>query len=190
MRKRSCFGAFDFSKLANDTYSGTADFGKFYAKIVSIFSFVIAVIIILLGIYFLRQPATYPVKVQFTIKTVTPTAVTTYTTVNGVQTPYTQTFYNLTGTVASCGTNVIILNNYSSYVIAGQTINAYMQENCGDNIASQYSGTSTWLGWIFIIIGILIIIYNIVRILFVKKFKGVAALQGIAGGKNILEHLF
>ena len=187
MRKPSCFGAFDFSKLANDAYSGTADFGKFYAKLLSIFCFVIAVIVILLGIYFLKQPPMYPVSVQFTIQTVTHTTVTNYTIVNGVQTPYTQTFYNLTGTVPSCGKNIIILNKYSSYVIPGQTINAYMQENCANNIASEYSGSNTWLGWILIVIGVGIIVFNVVRILFVNKFKGVAALQGVAGVKKLFK---
>lgn len=188
MTRKPQFG--DFNSIAQGAYSGTADFGKLYARIVSIFGFVIAVVLIGLGIYFIRRKPTFPVSVNFTVKTVTPITVTRMEMRNKVQVPVNVTYYNLTGTVPSCGTNVITLNNYTENVSVGQTVNAYIHPNCENNVASQSSDDTTVLGWILIAVAVVIIAMNALRLFFVNRFKGVAALQGVAGGGNILKHLF
>jgi hypothetical protein len=178
----------DFNSLAENVYSGTADFGKMYAKIVSAFSFIIAIVLFVTGIYFIRRPPTFPVAVKFTISTVTPTTVTNFNyDKNGKSTPYTSTVYNLLGTVPSCGTNVITLNNYTNYVTSGQTITAYMHPDCDKFIASQDSDSTEVIGWVLVAIAIGIVIFTILRLFLVGRFKGIAALQGVAGGGKLFK---
>ena len=189
MRGRSRFG--DFNSVASNIYSGTAEFGKAYAWIMTAFAFVIAAVLIGLGIWFIHRPPVYPVEVRYTVTSVTPTTITTYNTKSdGTQTPSLSTVYNLIGTIPMCGDKNIILNEYTKYVIPGQTINAYVKPNCSENIASQDSDNTVFVGWICIAIAVSIIIYNLVRLYFVGNFKGIAALQGVAGGKNIFNSLF
>ena len=188
MKKRARFG--DLNSLASSAYAGTATFGKDYAIIIGSLQILLGIIILCVGIYLIRRKPLYSVPIKFTVLTNGgPKTTTTNTVVNGVDTPQITTTYNLVGTAPGCKGNVI-LNNYTENAAIGSVISAYMKPDCIDNIASQSSDSTTVIGWIVLGVGILLILWNIFRIFFVKKYKGVAALQGVAGGKNILSHLF
>jgi len=185
MKQKNCFGG-----VAEDIYSGTATFGKDYAWIVSMFCFVIAAVMIIVGIYFIGRPPAFPIPVKFKINTVTPKTTTKYIQQpNGASIPQIETVYDLIGTVDGCTGNVT-LNGYPHNVISDTVIDAYMQANCKNNIASANTDSTTMIGWIVIIIAICLILYNLARLYFVGKYKGAAALQGVAGGGNILKNIF
>jgi hypothetical protein len=180
---------FGYNNVANDIYSGTAEFGKDYARIVAVFSFIIAIFMFILGIYLIRRDPTFPIAVQFTVKSVTPVIVTENVTENNVSVPKFVTTYNLIGTVPSCGSNNIILNGYKQSISQGTTITAYMHPNCAENIASETPDDTRAVGWVIIVICVLVIIFNILRLYFVDKYKGMAAAQGALGAGNIFRQL-
>ena len=184
MKKKVHFGD---NTVFNDLYSGSASLGRDYAKIVSIFSFVAAAILVIFGIYFIRKPNTYSLKVNFTVTKVTPITQTVYDANVGKDVP--KIVYNLEGTVTECGTNVVKLE-YSSKVNVGNILQVYIEPRCNANIAVQNADNNTMLGWVLIIIAIVIVVFTLIRLFFVNKYKGVAAIQGAAGAKNIFQSLF
>jgi len=188
MKKRARFG--DLNSLASSAYTGTATFGKDYAVIIGSLQILLGIIILCVGIYLIRRKPLYAIPIQFTVLTNSgPKTSTTNTVVNGVDTPQVTTTYDLVGTTPECKGNVV-LNGYPNNAVVGSVVTAYIKENCADNIASPSSDSTAVIGWIVLGVGILLILWNIIRIFFVKKYKGVAAAQGVAGGKNILSHLF
>jgi len=184
MKKKVHFGD---NTVFNDLYSGSASLGRDYAKIVSIFSFVAAAVLVILGIYFMGKRNTYTLKVNFIVTKVTPITQTVYDSNVGRDVP--KIIYNLEGTVSECGTNVVKLE-YSSNVNVGNILQVYIEPKCDGNKAVQNQDNNSMIGWILIIIAIVIVIFTFIRLHLVNKYKGVAAVQGVAGAKNIFKSLF
>jgi hypothetical protein len=174
--KKSSFGANSFF---SDLYSGTADFGKGYAYVVSVFAFIISALAVLLGVYFIRRKPDYTAQVAFTITKVTPEVITINQENN--KPPVISTIYNLEGTVQMCGKNVIVLSGYQIPVNVGETIQVWMKPNCQSNEARYSSDDTTVIGWGIVIFAGIITVFNMLRLFFVRKYKGIAALQGASG---------
>jgi len=182
MKKKVHFGADVF----NDIYSGSASLGRDYAKIVSIFSFVVAAVLIALGIYFMGKKSVYSLKVNYTVTKITP-FVKQQTGHDNNQINITA--YNLEGTVTECGNNKVKLE-YSKKTNVGDILQVFIEPKCETNTAYENSDNNFMLGLIIILIAIGIIVFTLIKLFFVNKYKGVAAVQGVAGAKNIFERLF
>jgi len=131
--------------------------------------------LIIVGIYCINFPPSYPIKVDFVIKSIIPKSTTRIKEVgkiNGVSINEKEikTVYNLTGTVDICGNNVINLPRYSKLVNLGQTITAFIKPSCLNNQASESDGNLKLFGWILIIIAVLLLIMNILSLYFPKYF--------------------
>ena len=157
-------------------YSGSAKVGKIHTWINGIVVIVIAVCFIFLGIYLISTPATFPDNVEFTVKSVTPFTRTIPASKNN--TARQETVYNLTGTVPSCGSNVVILDNYNTFVNVGDIIPAYIKPKCSQNIASESSGSSRGIGFGILIVSVIVLLLIVSNLFLVTKHKGYAAYQG------------
>jgi hypothetical protein len=185
--KKNSFGNVD--SVASNIYSGTADFGRSYASVVTIVICIVAVVAIFVGIYLISRQPVYTAKVDFLITKVTKEESTELQTVNGSETLVKKTVYNLEGTVKMCNQAIITLPGYTKYVAAGQTITAWMKPNCASTEAHSSSDDTRIVGWVVIAIAILVIGFNLLRLFFVKKYKGLAAIQGAAGAKRLFNVL-
>lgn len=180
--KKNSFGA---NSVLSDIYSDTAGFGRDYAYVVSAFVIIICILAIIIGLYFIQRKPVYTTQVDFTITKVTPQSITVNQGTN--KPPLTTTIYNLEGTVQICGKSVIVLPGYPRPVNVGETVKVWMKPNCQSNEAHYSSDDTVFLGWVIISIAFIFIIVNILRLFFVKRYKGAAALQGAAGISNIFK---
>jgi len=181
--KKVSFG----QSIASDIYSGASDFGRSYAYIISAFVFVICLVAIIGGVYLIRRPSVFTAHVNFTITKVTPEVTIKTVTEEKTTKQIPTTIYNLEGSVEMCGNNTIILPGYQTYVVTGQTIKVWMKPNCESIEAHFSSDDTTVIGWVILIISLIAVIINILRIYFVRKYKGIAAVQGAAGVANIFK---
>jgi hypothetical protein len=175
------------NKLASDMYTGAADFGKVYAMIVSIAIFIISIIAIFIGSYFIRKKSVYSKQVSFEVISST-VRTNTYTDLE--KNSRTVTVYDLLGKVKDCENKIYSLVGYSSSPSAGSVISAWIKPDCMSTDAIASEDSTKVMGWIIVAIGSLFIIGNALRLFFVRKFKGVAAIQGAAGAGNIFKALF
>ena len=183
--KKVSFG----ENIASEIYTGASDFGRGYAYIISAFVFVICLVAIIGGVYLIRRKAVFTTQVDFIITKVTPeTKYNTVTEGNTTKSVPT-TVYNLEGTVPVCGKSSIVLVGYQKYVTVGQTIKVWMKPNCQTTEVHESSDDTTVIGWVILTIALVVVIINIIRIYFVRKYKVVAAVQGAAGAANIFKLL-
>jgi uncharacterized membrane protein len=181
--KRSSFGE---KSILSDVYSQAADFGKGYTYVVAAFFFVICIIAILGGIALINRKARN-IKVDFKITTVTPITKTELVPQGNTNIQQTRTVYNLTGTVKECPGKTLTLLEYGSFVVAGQSIEAWVDPSCNTNEVFASSDDTQGLGWIIIIVAIIGIIINVVRLFLVRRYKGIAALSGASGAANLFK---
>jgi len=177
--------SFGDNSIFSNVYSGTADFGKTYAYIISAFAFVISVIAIIIGILLIKRKPVYTTKVEFIVTKVVAGTETERTPQGEGTVERTKTIYNLEGTVPMCGQRIFTLESYPTYVDVGQSITAWIKQACSSNEAHVSSDETRGIGWGIIIIAIIAIIFNILRLFLVRKYKGVAAVQGVSGASNL-----
>lgn len=183
MRKKFKFG--DLNSNLNAAYTGAATFGRDYTFFVSVFTLIICVIAIIAGIYLINRKPVFTIKTNFTVSTVNEID-SVYTDQNST---YKSTSYNLTGTIASCGNSVFTLSDYPYKIEPGKTISVYIRD-CNSNEAHYRSDDTKGAGWIVIGISIVAIIFTLVRLFLVKKYKGIAAIQGVSGVSNLFRGKF
>jgi hypothetical protein len=184
MPKKFKFG--DLNSATAGLYSGAADFGKDYAVITGAFTFVICVIAFFVGIYLITRKPVYTTKTSFLIKSVTPQTITKYNVNTQLNTLVTT--YDLTGTVASCNNEVFTLPGYPTNVAVGTSITVFIKD-CTSREAHYQSDDTKMVGWGVVGISIGVILFTLFKIFLVKKYKGLAALQGAAGAKRIFSAL-
>jgi len=178
MKQRCKFGS-------NGLYEGAAEFGRGYTYLTAIFASIICIIVIGIGIHLIRRTPVYTQKVTFTVTSSYP--VTTTNTNNGTTT--TNVVYDLTGTVSGCS-DQIILNNYPTNISVGAQITAYTQVGCKNGDALVSPDNYSKIGWICIGVSLLVIIFTLINIFFVRRFKAVAAVEGGVGAANLLRNVF
>jgi hypothetical protein len=169
MKRRSRFGA-DFNSIAGGAYSGAADIGKGFAYLYAVIFIIISIALLIYGISIRNQPDVFTENVQFTVTSVTKTQIGN----NNGTAVYD---YYLTGTVPTCGD--VTVTSYPYPVSAGQILkDIYMKPNCGSvegvrNPISNKTMSNGVIGVAFILI-----LFSLINVFFVSKFKGVAAVQG------------
>ncbi len=163
-------------------YSGTATFGKHYAVFMAVVSSIVAVVLLLVGIYLIRRKPVFTTQVDFFITNVSPRTVSTY---NNTTKSYTsRTYYDLTGTIKECD-KIYKLYNYTTFVSSGQTIKAWIKPNCESNEAHPSNDDYKTMGYVIIGISGFMIIFNILRVVLTRKYKPLAAIQGASGARDI-----
>ena len=163
-------------------YSGSAKVGKIHTWIQSVVVIIIAICFVFLGIYLIKTPPPFPDNVPFTVKSVTPFTRTIPASKNN--TARQETVYNLTGTIPTCGSNVINVDNYHTFVNSGDVIRVYIKPKCSQNIASESSGSSRGVGIGMVLVSIIVVLIIISNLFLVTKHKGYAAYQGAQALRN------
>jgi len=181
--KKCSFGE---NSILSDVYSQAADFGKGYTYVITAFFFVICVIAIIGGIVLINRKARN-IKVDFKITNVSPITKTELVPQGNTNIQQTRTVYNLTGTVKECPDKNLTLLEYGSFVVVGQSIEAWVDPSCNTNEVFASSDDTHALGWIIIIVAIIGIIINVVRLFLVRRYKGIAALSGASGAANLFK---
>jgi len=172
MKRGARFG--DFNSIAGGAYSGAADVGVGFAYFKGVIAVIVAVVLIIFGFVQSGVPDVYTEKVKFKVETVTQIQIGN----NSDNTPIYN--YTLTGKVDKCNNDVITVNSYPYNVNKGQLLtDIYMRPNCvgPDGVQTPISN-KTMSRWM-LGIGFAIIIFTVINIYFVRKFKGVAAVQGV-----------
>ena len=172
MKRYPRFG--DFNSIAGGAYSGAADIGKGFAYFNGVIFVIIAILLIIFGFIQGGQPDIYTNQVNFTVTEITSNKIGSDSNKKPIYD------YTLVGTVDGCGADLVNVHSYPDKVNIGQKLtNIYMRPNCvgPEGVKNPVSNktTSRWM----IGIGFALILFTIINIYFVNKFKGVAALQGV-----------
>jgi hypothetical protein len=171
----------DAKGLGGNVYEGSAELGKVVTYFASVIFFIIGILLVYYGIKFWRTPNKYTKS--------TVLIVTDYTSSGSSGQAG---FYSVKGKTKECGDKNVNIINYvtTSAPTIGSTINVYMDPNteCGDvSLTLSINGIA---GKIMVSIGIILILFIVVNLYLVRRFKGYAALQGASVGSRALKSIF
>lgn len=169
------------SNLAQDVYTGAAEYGKFNASIGLIVGGIIGIILIIVGIAFLMQHME-PMQIikgkvienssnrcdsrydpEMRMITFTCAVLVEYTIPNG------KTYQKQ-----------LVIQNRNSSISSGQELTLYYKLSDPSNVSANEQSNTHVLGAIMLGIGLILIISQIVRFYAVRKYKFVAAGSGAA----------
>ena len=149
------------------------------AYIKGIIGSIAGIFLIIFGVVISRKKNVYTKQVNFTVKTVE--KITGKVNTGGK--PVVD--YKLTGSVVECSNNIITITNYSKEVVVGQVISVWMRENCIGSDAVETTVSNQTAGYVMIGVGVAIILFTIITIYFVRKYKFAAAAHGANDILNI-----
>ena len=167
-----CGFGINFDKLGSNVYSGTAEFGKDYTIITTIITLIICVFFIIGGIVLLLR------KPQYTLQTTM--TISTYDNTGAAGT------FSYTGTVEDCDNKEMKLVGAESTLLdEGQTTPVFVKPDCSGQEAHLHSDDFKPIGGLFIVLALIVGGFSIINLFFVKKYKGIAAVEGVAAGINL-----
>jgi len=173
----NCGFGINFDKLGSNVYSGTAEFGKDYTIIMTIITLIICVFFIIGGIVLLLR------KPQFTKQTtmIITRIVNKGTDQNGKNLIY---YY---GKVKGCDNEIQLIGaDWTMIVInVGDTTPVFVKPDSPCQEAHLHSDNFKPMGWLFIVLALIVGGFSVINLFFVKKYKGIAAVEGVAAGINI-----
>ena len=167
-KKSSKFGA-DWDKIGSNIYSGTASFGKDYTYIMTIITLIVCLIMLVTGIIFLFKKSVYTKQATFTI-----------TSDDGAPGMNGTTTYKGTVTGCSGSTTLTTLVLHTK----GDNVNVYQNPANPCDIVEKPVPYKVISG-ILISLSVIIGTFSLINMFFVKKYKGVAAVEGAAGVFNL-----
>ena len=160
----------DWNKAGGNLYSGTAEFGKDMTIITTVLTIIISTFMIIGGIALFFKKPVYTVKTTMTMNASTPSGSDT----NGNAT------YSNSGTVTECGGKVLTLNGAESLNYNGnESVDVYIKADKVCDDADLHMDDFKPIGIILIIIALVLIAFSLIKLFFVKKYKGVAAAAGV-----------
>jgi hypothetical protein len=185
MGRKPRFG--DLNSNLNSIYSGAADFGKGMAYIKAILGTIAGTFLIIFGFFVRKKANVYSKQVNYTVK-----SVEKIISKSGDGKPLTNpgdakpiTYYKLTGTVVECSNNIITVN-YPSEVAVGQVVKVWMRDNCIGSDAVATSISNQTIGYVMMGIGFAIILFSMISIYIVRRYKMAAAAHGVGSVFDIL----
>jgi len=162
-----------FGNTASDIYSGAAEVGKGFAYLKATMGFIFAIILIVGGFMVRKQKNVYTQQVNLKVTDVQRMVIGTNKDGTSI------IDYKVSGTVQECPSgNLVTVANYKNPVGPGQTINIWMRPGCLGSDGIQTPTNYKMIGNVMIGIGIIIILFAVVSVYFVGKYKGVAAVHG------------
>ena len=166
--KKNCF---EFGSFLDTAYSGTADFGKVYTTIGTVITLIICIIFLIIGLVMVFKKNVYTKKTTMTVESVTPTGDASMGMLQ----------YTVTGTINECSLPVTITT--STMYSKGDTLTVYYNpdKKCDISTVTNYKG----MGIIFIVIALLVGTFSVINLFFVRKYKGVAAAEGVMDVFNL-----
>ena len=173
MKKKSCNFGIDWGNVGSKAYSGTADFGKDYTYITTFITLLICLILLVTGIVFMFKKSVYTQQATMTI---TQDSVL----INDGSSKMSYTTY---GTVDGCKQEPVTVITSDPYT-SGDKITVYQDPSNACNVADKPVPYKMIGGFM---IGFAVIIggFSLINLYFVKKYKGVAAVEGVAGVFNL-----
>ena len=171
----------------NSIYSGTASFGKDYVTITSIIAAVICVFLFIGGVVLIFRKPEYTFQTTMTMNPSVQSGTSSTTTSGTTNTVDT---YNNSGVINGCTGSVELLDESFTNYKGGEVINVYVKSAgyCAD--ARVNIDNTKPVGILLVAISLLIILFTVINLFFVKKYKGVAAVEGAAGAFNLVRGLF
>ena len=174
------------SKFGNDKfYQGTAEFGKDFVMIKTVITMFIMVITVSVGIWMIRRKPVYTVPAKMS------NMVSVY---SGINPDSEENLYNTTGFVIDpsgnplCGKNPVpLVGTYQDYTNKSN-IDVWIQNKCKNADAHVSTDDLSGIGWTLIFVSVIIILFSLLNWYFVKKYKGLAAFEGIAGVFNLFKN--
>ena len=170
----------DAKGFGSNAYEGSAEFGKVTTYIMSAFFIFISVLLVYFGIKLWVKPNKYSKE--------TVLVVTDYTSSGSSGMGY---YYNVKGKTKECGDKSVNVIDYSpSTPVVGSSIKVYMdpKSDCGD--VSLVKFNNGLVGKIMVGIGLILLIFIIINLYLVRRFKGYAALQGASTGSRLFKSIF
>ena len=162
MKKKSNFG-----NGWNTVYSGTAEFGKDYTIVQTVIACIFSFFILLLGITLTFRKPEYTLPSTMVMnKSTGPDQVGSYSN---------------SGTIKSgqCAGNILnVTGSGMNQFSQGQTEQVFLKPGSCDD-AELHEDNTKWLGILFIIVSLIILVFSLIKLFFVKKYKGVAATAGV-----------
>jgi len=176
MKKKSCNFGIDWGNIGSKAYSGTASFGKDYTYIMTFITLLICLILLITGIVFMFKKSVYTQQVTMTV---TQDSVL----INDSSGKISYTTY---GKVSGCK-NTITVTTSEPYISTGQsvpTLTVYQNpSNLCDVIEKPFP--YKMIGGFMIGFAVIIGGFSLINLFFVKKYKGVAAAEGVMGAFNL-----
>ena len=170
-----CGFGINFDKLGSNVYSGTAEFGKDYTIITTIITLIICVFFIIGGIMLLLR------KPQFTKQATMTITVADKSTAN----------WRYIGTVKECDNKEMQLIGADSTLLdKDQQITVFVKPDCSGQEAHLHSDNFKPIGSLFIVLALIVAGFSVINLFFVKKYKGIAAVEGVAAGINLFRKYF
>jgi len=156
--KKNCF---EFGSFLDNEYSGTADFGKAYTTVGVVITLFICIIFLIVGMVMVFKKNVYTKKTTMTV---------TGSTLNTSTGDWT-----ITGNIKECTSTVTVTT--STPYTSGQTLTVYYNpsKTCDISSTTNYKG----IGIAFIVIALLVGALSVINLFFVRKYKGVAAAEGV-----------
>jgi len=172
----NCGFGINFDKLGSNVYSGTAAFGKDYTFITTIITLIICVFFIIGGIVLLLRKPQFTKQTTMTITRI----VNKDTDQNGTNLIY---YY---GKVKDCGDKEMQLigAEWSTFKV-GDTPTVFIKPDGSCQEAHLHSDNFKPIGTLFIVLALIVGGFSVINLFFVKKYKGIAAVEGVAAGINI-----
>ena len=166
----NCGFGINFDKLGSNVYSGTAEFGKDYTIITTIITLIICVFFIIGGIMLLLR------KPQFTKQATMKITTADKTGPN----------WRYIGEVKECNnTKMQLVGADSTLLDEGQTTPVFVKPDCSGQEAHLHSDDFKPIGGLFIVLALIVGSFSVINLFFVKKYKGIAAVEGVAAGINL-----
>ena len=165
----------------NNAYSATSNFGKIKAIISAVVTTFIGIIMIIIGIYFIKK-----------ISILTSTATATITQLNGDYCIQNNNIWTCNMNVSfkdAIGKSYTINNIQSSSqnnYTSGETIRIYYEPDNPNNASLQSDNTHT-IGYILIIIAIIIMSISWIMVWLSQHYKIFAAAEGVSGIADVLK---
>ena len=170
-----CGFGLDFDKLGSYVYAGTAEFGKDYIIITTIITLIICVFFIIGGIFMIIRKPEYTKQTKMKIE-----KFTTLTDQNG------KTKYNYFGKVDECKDNLLnLVGDEYSILKVGETVPVFIKPNGSCQEARLHTDNFKPIGIFFIILALIVAAFSLLNLFFVRKYKGIAAIEGISAGFNL-----
>ena len=170
----NCGFGINFDKLGSNVYSGTAAFGKDYTIITTIITLIICVFFIIGGIVLLLRKPQFTKQTTMTIMLATQSIDSSGKQVN--------TYY---GTVKDCTNEMQLIGAEWSTFKVGDTPTVFIKPDGSCQEAHLHSDNFKPIGTLFIVLALIVGGFSVINLFFVKKYKGIAAVEGVAAGINI-----
>ena len=172
--------------IGKEVYSGAAEFGRIRAAISFVLGVIIGIVFIIGGVALIKKKVKLTGKVQGTV-TNNPTC--TLHKDDQDMSLFKCTDVDIKYTVEGKDYNITVQTDSSTKYSLNTTMNVYFNPSNPAN-GQLLSDDMHVLGWIGLVLGIILVIGSSVQLWLSRKYKVVAAAQGVEGAIDIVKNIF